>query len=166
MTTVLPAHITGKRVLIVLAASFAIVFAVNGFFIYKALSTAPGEESGASYEAGLHYNSILAEARVQNALGWRHRISLDSRALRLSVQDAAGNPVTRLALVAEIERPAGSDRARLALEETSDGIYQVPLGVSAGTWIVSITAKSSRQSRPSESLYRAKERIWIPELRP
>jgi nitrogen fixation protein FixH len=166
MTTVLPAHLTGKRVLIVLAASFGIVFAVNGFFVYKALSTAPGEESGASYEAGLRYNSILAAERVQNALGWQHKLSLDNGAVRLSFQDAAGNPVTQLSLAAELERPAGSDRARLAFKETSDGIYRASLSASTGTWIVSISAKRSSQEKASETLYRAKERIWIPEARP
>jgi nitrogen fixation protein FixH len=159
-------HLTGKRILIVLAACFGTVFAVNGFFVYKALSTAPGAENGASYETGLRYNSILAAERAQNALGWQHKISLDNGALRLSVQDAAGTPVTRLAIAAQIERPAGSSSARLAFEETGDGIYRAPLSASAGAWIVSISAKRSSQEKASESLYRAKERIWIPEVRP
>jgi nitrogen fixation protein FixH len=166
MTTVLPARVTGKRVLAVLAASFGIVFAINGFFVYKALSTAPGEESGASYEAGLRYNSILAAERTQNALGWQHKTSLDNGVLRLSVLDALGSPVAQLALAAEIGRPAGSDHARLVFEETGDGIYRAPLSTTAGTWIVSITAKRSSQGNASESVYRAKERIWIPEAKP
>jgi nitrogen fixation protein FixH len=166
MTSARPIHLTGKRVLILLAASFGIVFAINGFFVYKALSTAPGEESGASYEAGLRYNSILAEARVQNALGWQHKSSLDNGYLRLTFQDAAGRPVTQLALTAEIERPAGSSSTRLAFEEKSDGIYQAPLSVSAGTWIASITAKRSSAGEPSQSFYRLRERIWIPEAKP
>jgi nitrogen fixation protein FixH len=165
MNPVLPARITGTRVLIVLAASFGIVFAVNGFFIYKALSTAPGEGSGASYEAGLRYNSILAAERTQNALGWQHKIVLDRDALRLSIQNASGNPVTQLALAAEIERPAGLDHARLDFKEAGDGMYRAPLSASAGTWIVSITAKRASQEKVSESLYRAKERIWIPEAK-
>src|SRR5262249_22023266 len=146
--------------------SFGVVFAVNGFFVYKALSTAPGEESGASYEAGLRYNSILAAERTQNGLGWQHKIALDDGALRISVQDASGRPVTRLALAAEIERPAGSTGARLIFKEASDGIYRAPLSVSAGTWIVSITAKRPGQAGAPESLYRAKERIWNPEVKP
>jgi nitrogen fixation protein FixH len=166
MTTVLPAPLTGKRVLIVLAASFGIVFAVNGFFVYEALSTAPGDESGASYEAGLRYNSILAAERAQNALGWQHKLSLDNGALRISIQDAAGSPVTRLALAAEIERPAGSGRARLAFKETGDGIYRAPLSVSAGTWIASITAKRSSAGEAPGGFYRVRERIWIPEAKP
>jgi nitrogen fixation protein FixH len=166
MTMVMAGHLTAKRVLIVLAASFGIVFAVNGFFVYKALSTAPGEESGASYEAGLRYNRILAEERIQNALGWQHKLSLDNGSLRLTFQDAAGRPVARLALAAEIERPSAAGRAPLAFKETSDGIYRAPLSASAGIWIVSITAKRSSQGRASENRYRAKERIWIPEAKP
>jgi nitrogen fixation protein FixH len=165
MNPALPAHLTGKRVLIVLAVSFGIVFAVNGFFIYKALSTAPGEERGASYEAGLRYNSILAAERVQNELGWQHKIALERGGLRLSIQDVSGSPLTQLALVAEIERPAGSDRARLVFEEAGDGIYRAPLSTGAGTWVVSITAKKSSQGKASESFYRAKERIWVPEAK-
>jgi nitrogen fixation protein FixH len=166
MTAVIRAKITGKRVLILLAASFGIVFAVNGFFVYKALSTAPGEESGASYEAGLNYNATLAAQRAQDALRWRHQISQDKSSLRLALLDAAGKPVTQLALDAEIERPAKPGRMSLAFKESGEGIYQAPLSVRAGTWIVSITAKSSGSGEPSQSLYRLKERIWIPEGKP
>jgi nitrogen fixation protein FixH len=166
MTIAAPSHLTGRRVLLLLAASFGIVFAVNGFFVYKALSTAPGEESGASYEAGLRYNSILAAQQAQDALRWRHQISRDKGSLRLAVLDAAGKPVTRLTLDAEIEKPAKPGRMSLAFEESSDGIYQAPLSAGAGTWIVSITAKRSGLGEPSQSLYRLKERIWIPEAKP
>lgn len=67
-----PVSINGKHVLLEFAACFGVVFAVNGFFVYQALSTSPGEQSGASYEAGLHYNGTLAAERAQDALGWRH----------------------------------------------------------------------------------------------
>ena len=67
-----PVSINGKHVLLGFAACFGVVFAVNGFFVYQALSTSPGEQSGASYEAGLHYNGTLAAERAQDALGWRH----------------------------------------------------------------------------------------------
>jgi nitrogen fixation protein FixH len=166
MTSDRPAHLTGRRVLIVLAACFATVFAVNGFFIYKALSTAPGEENGASYEAGLRYNSVLAAQHAQDILGWRHQISQDKGSLRLAFLDAAGRPVTRLALDTEIERPAKPGHLSLAFEESGDGIYQAPLSLGAGTWIVSITAKRSGTGEPSQILYRLKERIWIPEAKP
>ena len=63
----------GKHVLFILLGFFSIVFAVNGVFLYDAISTLPGEERGATYEAGLRYNATLAAERAQDSLRWSHK---------------------------------------------------------------------------------------------
>ena len=67
-------RLTGKHVLIILLSAFGVVFAVNGFFAYSAIHTLSGEQRGASYEAGLHYNATLAEQRAQEELHWVSQI--------------------------------------------------------------------------------------------
>ena len=103
--------LTGKHVLIILLSAFGVVFAVNGFFLYSALHTLSGEQRGATYEAGLHYNATLAEQRAQEELHWSHKSEalLGSR-LAVTVADASGAPVAGLAVDGWLERPA-SNRA-------------------------------------------------------
>jgi nitrogen fixation protein FixH len=158
------APMTGKHVLTILASFFGVVFAVNGFFIYSALSTRPGEESGASYEAGLRYNAILAAERAQRALGWRHELSQDGAALSISLKDGSGAPVKGLILTAEIERPAARDSRPLHFKEAEDGVYAAPLQAERGSWVLSLSAQTSASA--SKSLYRLKQRIWVAGARP
>lgn len=53
----------GKRVLFAFLAFFFIFSSVNAFFVYKAISTSPGVVSENTYEIGLNYNNIIAEAK-------------------------------------------------------------------------------------------------------
>ncbi|HZV20404.1 MAG TPA: FixH family protein [Hyphomicrobiales bacterium] len=158
-----PHSLMGKHVLLILICFFAAVFAANGIFLYSALSTRPGEEEGASYETGLHYNLKLAAARAQNELGWRHRVSHQDGKLSISFQDASGMPVDRLILQARLVRPA-TEQGGTAVEfkPVGPGVYEAPLAASAGNWILSIEARGG----PNKAVvYRAKERLWVPEAR-
>ncbi len=159
-----PASIDGTIILLIFAAFFGVVFTVNGFFIYQALSTSPGEQSGASYEAGLHYNGTLAAERAQDALGWRHVLRPQGSLLRISFNDAAGAPVEGLEVHGKIERAATAGEGQaLKFKAAAKGFYEAPLRVSAGAWVVSIVAQKPAQETSSVAAYRLKERLWIPE---
>lgn len=62
----------GRKVLIYLISFFFVLVSVNSFFVYKALSTHSGVVVENSYEVGLRYNELIAEAkrraeqRIQN----------------------------------------------------------------------------------------------------
>jgi nitrogen fixation protein FixH len=161
----LSGRITGRQVLIILTSFFCVVFAVNGAFIYAALSTRPGEEKGASYEAGLHYNAELSAQRAQVALGWRHSLVMQDGILRVSFKNAGGEPVAGLALEGGIGRPAVARAGGiLTFREVEAGIYESAVRVEPGSWVVVISA---RRSMPAgiENRYRVKERVWIAEVR-
>ncbi len=99
--------LTGKHVLIILLSAFGVVFAVNGYFLYSAIHTHSGEQRGATYEAGLHYNATLAEQRAQEELHWSHKSeALLGSPLTVTVADASGSPVAGLSIEGWLERPA------------------------------------------------------------
>jgi nitrogen fixation protein FixH len=155
--------LTGKHVLIILLSAFAVVFAVNGYFLYAAISTLPGEQRGATYQAGLHYNDTLADERAQAALHWSHKSQImpDSR-VSVSVTDASGAPVAGLAIEGWLERPS-SDKGdhKLAFKEVEAGRYealdQTPDG---GNWMLTFKAEKA-QAGGSPAIYRARERLWV-----
>jgi nitrogen fixation protein FixH len=152
----------GKHVLYILLGFFGIVFAVNGYFLYAALSTLPGEERGATYEAGLRYNKTLAEERSQEALHWSHKSELlPGSRVAVSIAAADGSPVAGLALEGRLERPASSGDLALAFKEAGTGRYEAALASpSAGAWVLAFTAEKPRPgSEPA--IYRVKERLWI-----
>jgi nitrogen fixation protein FixH len=156
-------RLKGKHVLFILLGFFGIVFAVNGFFLYSALSTLPGEERGATYEAGLRYNATLAAERAQEALHWSHKSEfLPASGVSVSITDADGSPVVGLSIEGWLERPASGDPDRkLAFTEVAAGRYEATAGApEAGAWILTFTAQKPRPEGES-AVYRAKERIWI-----
>jgi nitrogen fixation protein FixH len=156
-------RLTGKHILFVLLGFFSIVFAVNSYFAYSALHTLPGEQRGATYEAGLHYNATLAEQRAQEALRWSHKSQLLSGSpLSIAIADANGSPVAGLAIEGWLERPAseGADR-KLTFKEVGAGRYEASAeGIGAGSWVLAFTAQKP-QSGASPAVYRSKERLWI-----
>ena len=161
--TTMESRLTGRHILLILLGFFAIVGVVNAAFIYFAVSTGPGEEQGASYEAGLRYNTILAAERTQNALQWNHQsqIAQGSR-LRVSVTDNAGTPVPHLAVTGTLGRPATNiaDRS-LVFKEVDAGLYEAPLSqIKPGSWVLSFVAEKARPGAESAT-YRVKERLWL-----
>lgn len=151
----------GRQILLLLIACFGVLFAVNGFFMYKAISTGPGEANGASYEAGLHYNETLAAQHSQDSLGWHHAVTLDGANLRIAFRNKDGEPVSGLNVTGSIERPAVSQEARsLAFKEGAAGLYEVTTGLGAGAWVIAAEARSSHAASP-DRFYRLKERLWI-----
>ncbi len=118
--------LTGKHVLIILLTAFGIVFAVNGYFLYSAIHTHSGEQRGATYEAGLHYNATLAEQRAQDELHWSHKSeALPGSLFAVTVADATGSPVAGLSVEGWLERPAakGTDR-KMTFKEVDAGRYE------------------------------------------
>ncbi len=161
--TAMETRLTGKHILQILLGCFAVVAAVNTLFIYFALSTGPGEEQGASYEAGRRYNTILAEERTQNALQWRHQSQIVQGArLRLSITDNAEAAVAGLALTGNFGRPASNNADHsLAFKEVEAGVYEAALGqIGSGSWVLSFTAEKARPGSETAT-YRVKERLWL-----
>ncbi len=156
-------RLKGKHVLFILIGFFGIIFAVNGYFAWSALKTLPGEERGATYEAGLRYNATLAEQRAQEKLHWSHKSQLlPGSKLSVAVADSDGSPVAGLSIDGWLERPAaeGADH-KLTFTEVDTGRYEAVTGTSeAGAWILAFAAQKPRPGS-GPAVYRVKERLWI-----
>ena len=57
--------LTGRHVLMMLIAFFGVIFAVNGVFLYAAISTFDGTDTSSAYQKGIDYNTTIAESEEQ-----------------------------------------------------------------------------------------------------
>jgi nitrogen fixation protein FixH len=157
------AAMDGWHVLGMMAGFFALIFAVNGYFLYAALSTHTGVVSEEPYRKGLAYNARIAADERQAALGWQADVAMgkDGR-VELRLHDGAGKPVSGVRVVAMVGRPAtkGFDR-QLTLAEAELGAYAASVGrFEPGTWTASIEVFDGVTAVP---VYRIRRRLWITE---
>jgi len=139
-----PRQITGRMVLIGFIVFFGIIAAVNGVFMYFALSTWPGLTTEDAYKKGIAYNRTLDEAAAQARLGWRSAVVFDASgniAVRLFGKDGA--PVAGARVDVTLSRPLGSEAAEvLTLEEAAPGEYTGRVAVpDPGRWKADINAQ-------------------------
>jgi len=123
--------ITGRTVFFVLAGFFSVMFAVNGFFVFRAISSFPGEEEPKSYLQGVAYNEVLQNRRAQEALGWRAEAGVVAgeagRSLVVAVLTSAGEPVSGVQVGASWRAAGDPEVAVLAVRERADGRFHALL---------------------------------------
>lgn len=156
--------LTGRHVLVTLIAFFGVIFAVNGYFLYSALSTYTGVVAQEPYRKGLHYNERIAADEVQQSRGWA--VALDVAKARtglvLDVKHPDGKPVTDLALTGFIGRPSttGYDKP-LTLREVAPGRYGAEFPkLDDGNWVLSLTGQIP-DAKSGEPPFRLKKRLWL-----
>lgn len=143
MTAKPPRKITGRMVLLGFVAFFGVIAAVNGVFMYLALSTWPGLTTEDAYKKGIAYNKTLDEAAAQKQLGWRSAVVFDaSGKLSVTLHGKDGAPLSGVTVEASLFRPLGDETVqKLTLEEAAPGIYaarfQAP---QPGRWKADIAA--------------------------
>ncbi len=156
-----PRQLNGRHVLALFMIFFGVIFAVNGYMLFAALSTHSGVVSVEPYRKGLAYNARIAEAERQDVVGWSDRVSADRSGL-VAVQMTArdGTPLSGLQFEAVLGRPvtARGDMP-LTFTEVAPGYYHARVGpIEAGTWM--ITLEAYREADRAAS-YRAKRRLWL-----
>lgn len=156
-------ELTGRGVLAWLVVFFLLIFAVNGYFIFAAVSTFRGEDDQKPYLQGVEYGTTLARRAAQARNGWSATIGADrlqSGKIRVEVmlKQQNGAPEGKVRLVGELRHPSDETRDRvLRLTEVRDGDYQAVVGgVSVGAWDVIV--KTSSDATPFE----ASRRLWVP----
>ncbi len=136
----------GWHVLVWLLAFFGVMFAVNGVFVAKAISSFPGESERKSYRQGLDYNATLASRRAQAALGWGMAVGLerdgDAARLLVRVKDADEAPVSGLRLVADLRHGADKASRILELSHLGGGVYAADAtDLRRGVWRARVAAQ-------------------------
>lgn len=136
-----PKRLTGTKVLFIFLAFFGLMFAVNGVFLYHAITSFPGEDIKKSYVQGLNYNQTLAQRSAQAGLGWNVAIGFEESGLVLELKDEAGVPLRGYTVRASLRRPT-NDRADQTFELSEvgqQGRYIAPVSLDRpGRWDVAV----------------------------
>lgn len=156
-------RIKGWHVLAGLIAFFGVVFAVNGVFLYHALSTHTGVIANEPYRKGLAYNERIADEARQLARGWQDELVLAPAGDRVTLKlvDSSGRPVPGLKIAGLVGRPSTTEHdVRLELGEQPGGLYAANIpALGPGTWMVSLEA-SELTSTDERIVWRTRKRLW------
>lgn len=156
--------LTGRTVLATIIGFFVIVFAVNGVFVFLALSSNTGIVAVEPYRKGLKYNERIAAGERQLKLGWNSEISIAASdgSLVAIITDRDGNAVTGLIATAKVGR-AVTDRQDIdaTLTEKIPGRYEAKLPLrEAGGYVANLEV-SDPNTADQGVLYRARRRLWL-----
>ncbi len=163
MDMVMGRKLKGIHVFLMLAGFFGVLFAVNGVFVYFALTSFSGVSVDDAYKKGLSYNQEISRFEEQRARGWQTGFSVstlpDKRvAVFLSVTDKAGKLPDNLSATLLITRPARQDQDRTLNLEMADGKFTADVQLSElGQWDLLVEINGGGYDLP----YRLEKRIWV-----
>lgn len=144
---------TGRHFAAIIVVFFAVVIAVNVYMARAAISTFGGEVVENSYVASQHYNTWLAEAKREQALGWRatpsHRP--DGRV----VVTLAGPRAGEVSLKADARHPLGRIPDQfLTFHRQADGSFLSDQVLPPERWDLHIEARAAGQIWRTEQDFR------------
>jgi nitrogen fixation protein FixH len=145
MKTGIAPSLTGRHVLFILIGFFAVIFAVNGLFVYYAESSFSGLETTNPFVKGIDYNEEIAAAKAQQKLGWPVSLEQTAGVLMAEYKTRGNQPLDGLAVTAKITR-AATDRydQSLSLKGMGRGHYSVNFAPSLkGQWLVRLEASDA-----------------------
>ena len=139
------------------AGGMGVVVAVNAALIYFSVSTFTGVTVPRSYERGRGYDTVLAEAARQDALGWRAEVTLAGGALNVAATDRDGR-----AIIGRIEgvllRPLDGTELPLAFAPRGLGRWTAAaLPPQRGQWEARLTLFG-----PNETPFDIRARVIVP----
>lgn len=121
-------QLTGKNVLWIVIAFFAVIVASNAFMITKSVTSFRGEDTKKSYLQGLHYNDTLAQRAAQEASGWAAELDHSNTQVKLRITNGLRQPVSSLKLHGKLRHPTDTSKdIILEFTQRGDGRYIAPL---------------------------------------
>ena len=137
-------ELRGGHVLAMFLAFFGIIFAVNFLMAYLANSTWSGLVVENGYVASQSFNSDLAKARAQEALGWNVGFSYDKDSVKISFADAKGQKIDTLNLTGKLQRTVTDKEDQvLTFGWMGSGAYVAPARLAPGLWEVEVDGKGN-----------------------
>lgn len=132
-----PRTLTGGHVLAIFVAGFGLIFAVNFFMAYRAISTFPGMEVSSSYADS---QSFDVRRDAQEALGWSAHVAIPGDGtLVLHLLDREGALVAPAELTALLTRPTNRTDDQLLALQRENGAFVAPADLSDGQWRLRLT---------------------------
>lgn len=157
-----PKQFTGRHMLAITVAFFAVVIGVNLLLAFLANSTWSGLIVKNGYVASQAFNREQERARAQQALGWQAALRRDDDGLRVTFAARDGSALSRLEVTGLLRRPATENQdVALAFAETAPGLYTAPAAPGFGVWDLEIVAKDE-----AGSSFRKTWRFVVKEIAP
>ena len=129
--------LTGRHVLAIFVGGFGLIFAVNAFMAYSAVSTFPGLEVSSSYADS---QSFDLRRDAQDALGWSARVEVPGDGtLILHLLDRDGALVAPAELTALLTRPTNRQQDQLLELRRENGAFVTPVALADGQWRLRLT---------------------------
>jgi nitrogen fixation protein FixH len=137
-------RMTGRKVIVIFVSIFAVVFSVNMYMAYSAVSTFPGLEVQNSFVASQGFNDRLA---AQQALGWSVSVEVSETEIQVHFTDDDGYPVAVADMTATLGR-ATHERDDVAPDFTyHNGTFSAPVTLDGGNWNLRLRATAPDGTR-------------------
>jgi len=148
---------TGRHMLALVVAFFAVVIAVNLVLTFYATRTFPGLVVANSFVASQNFDRALAAQRSLPGRRWDAHLGHGETGLVLRLDDPGRSPVAGLEVTIEIGRPAHArEDGSLALAAGSDGAYHADVELAPGQWRAEVIA-----SRAGSEVFRRRFRLRV-----
>lgn len=139
-------ELTGRKVLAITVAAFAVILGVNLVMAFMAVRTFPGLETPNSYVASQRFDR---ERAAQQALGWTVTPDYDGQRLAIDIRDRDGAPAPVRNLVVTIGRPTEKRQDRTPQMVLTGGVWTAPMQLEPGRWTIHVQAEA-----PGGTLFR------------
>jgi nitrogen fixation protein FixH len=157
-----PKQFTGRHMLAITVAFFAVVVGVNLVLAYLANSTWSGLIVKNGYVASQDFNKEQQRARAQEAVGWQAALQRNDDGLHVTFAVRNGTPLSYLEVTGILRRPATENQDLiLAFVETAPGLYTASAAPGFGVWDLEISAKDK-----AGSSFRKTWRFVVKEIAP
>lgn len=132
-------RLTGRHILAIFLAFFAVVIGVNILMASFAVSGFGGTVVDNSYVASQRFNGWLDTAKAQRALGWRYGVTLTpDRHVRLALTGPNRADVTAIAT-----HPLGQKSdIHIEFQYVENGLYQSATPLPQGRWLIRWTVRA------------------------
>jgi len=125
---------------------FAVIFAVNFFYIYISQKTWRGLATDDAYQKGLHYNQILEAEKKQKELGWKMAISYrnlgeNKGVLEIDLKDKNSQKISDAEIEVNFKRPTQEGKDFSQKLKFRDGVFKADISFPLkGQWDFEIRA--------------------------
>lgn len=132
---------TGWHMLGVLVLFFGTIIGVNIWLAIEATTSWTGLVVENSYVASQEFNTKLANARAQDAMGWQGGFAYEDGQVRFTLVDGEGKPIRATSVTVALSRPIGTHGDQtLTLNPLVDGSYGAMVDLIPGAWNAHILA--------------------------
>ncbi len=131
--------LTGRKVLVIILAGFAIIIAANLSLAVSAIATNPGLEVRNGYIASQKFER---RRELQDSLAWKASALYEDGFLVVEIVAADGRPAELSEFGAAVRRPTHQREDREPEFKFSGQHYSAPIDLARGRWNVDVKAAS------------------------